>query len=106
LGKGAKDLEWWWYQEALLEQNAQNIGLVDTVFEELISDESFIETCNFLRSHTLRQTTQLAKYTIHYPMRRHLKSSFQMLRNKRLNEVIATDTYFANEKSIEGYHCA
>jgi hypothetical protein len=28
-----------------------------------------------------------------------------MLRHKRLNEVIATDTYFANEKSIEGYHC-
>jgi hypothetical protein len=23
-----------------------------------------------------------------------------------LNEVIATDTYSANEKSIEGYHCA
>jgi hypothetical protein len=39
-------------------------------------------------------------------MRRHLKSHFQMLRHKRLNEVIATDTYFANEKSIEGYHCA
>jgi hypothetical protein len=29
-----------------------------------------------------------------------------MLRNKRLNEAIATDTYFALEKSIEGYHCA
>jgi hypothetical protein len=29
-----------------------------------------------------------------------------MLRHKRLNEFIATDTYFANEKSIEGYHCA
>jgi hypothetical protein len=56
--------------------------------------------------HTLRQTNQLAKSTIHYPMRRHLKSRFQMLRHKRLNEVIATDTYFANEKSIEGYHCA
>jgi hypothetical protein len=39
-------------------------------------------------------------------MRRHLKSRFQMLRHKSLNEVIATDTYFANEKSIEGYHCA
>jgi hypothetical protein len=39
-------------------------------------------------------------------MRRHLKSRFQMLRHKRLNEVIATDTYFANEKSIAGYHCA
>jgi hypothetical protein len=56
--------------------------------------------------HTLRQTTQLAKSTIHYPMRRQLKSRFQILRHKRLNEVIATDTYFANEKSIEGYHCA
>jgi hypothetical protein len=39
-------------------------------------------------------------------MRLHLKSRFQMLRHKRLNEVIATDTYFANVKSIEGYHCA
>jgi hypothetical protein len=29
-----------------------------------------------------------------------------MIRHKRLNEVIDTDTYFANEKSIEGYHCA
>jgi hypothetical protein len=56
--------------------------------------------------HTLRQTTQLAKSTIHYLMRRHLKSRFQMLRHKRLNEVISTYTYFANEKSIESYHCA
>jgi hypothetical protein len=56
--------------------------------------------------HTLRQTTQLAKSTIHHPMRRHLKSLFQILRHKRLNEVVATDTYFANENSIEGYHCA
>jgi hypothetical protein len=39
-------------------------------------------------------------------MRRHLKSRFQMLRHKRVNEVIATDTYFANEKSYEGNHCA
>ena len=38
-------------------------------------------------------------------MQRHLKSCFQMLRHKRLNEVIAIDTYFDNEKSIEGYHC-
>jgi hypothetical protein len=28
-----------------------------------------------------------------------------MLRHKRLNEVIATDTYFANQKSIEDYYC-
>jgi hypothetical protein len=29
-----------------------------------------------------------------------------MLSHKKLNEVIATNTYFANKKSIEGYHCA
>jgi hypothetical protein len=39
--------------------------------------------------HTLRQTTQLDKSTIHYSMRRHLKSRFQILIHKRLNEVIA-----------------
>jgi hypothetical protein len=56
--------------------------------------------------HIVRQTIQLAKSTIHHLMRRHLKSRFQTLRHKSLNEVIDTDTYFANEKSIEGYHCA
>jgi hypothetical protein len=39
-------------------QNAQNIGLVDTVFEELVGDKSFIETCDFLRSHTIRLDQQ------------------------------------------------
>jgi hypothetical protein len=39
-------------------------------------------------------------------MRRHLISRFQILRHKWLNEVIATDTYFANEKSFEGYYFA
>jgi hypothetical protein len=52
--------------------------------------------------HTLQQTTQLDKSTIHYPLQRHLKSRFQMLRHKRLNEVIAADTHFDSEKSIEG----
>jgi hypothetical protein len=56
--------------------------------------------------YILRQTTQLAKSTIHYPMRIHLKTRFQMPRHNRLNEIVATDTYFANEKSIEGYDCA
>jgi hypothetical protein len=39
-------------------QNTQNIGLVDTVFEELVSEKSFIETCNFLRSHAIRHDKQ------------------------------------------------
>jgi hypothetical protein len=32
--------------------------LVDTVFEEIVSDKSFIETCNFLRSHAIRLDQQ------------------------------------------------
>jgi hypothetical protein len=39
-------------------------------------------------------------------MQRHLKKWFQMLRHKRLNDVIATDTYFSSVKSIERYYCA
>jgi hypothetical protein len=39
-------------------QNAKNIGFVDTVFEELVSDKSFIETCDFLRSHAIRVVQQ------------------------------------------------
>jgi hypothetical protein len=39
-------------------------------------------------------------------MRRYVKSRFQILMHKRSSKVIATDTFFTNEKSIEGYHCA
>ena len=39
-------------------QNAQNIGLVDTVFEELVSGKSFGETCNFLMPHAIRHDQQ------------------------------------------------
>ena len=55
---------------------------------------------------TLARTTQLAKAVVRFPLRRHLKSRFQMLRWPRLNEVVATDTYFSSVKSIEGYYCS
>jgi hypothetical protein len=42
-------------------QNAQNIGLADTVFEKVVSDMSFIETCNFLRLHAIRLVQQYRK---------------------------------------------
>jgi hypothetical protein len=55
-------------------QNAQNIGLVDTFFEEQVIDKSFVETYNFLRSHAIRldqqykekaaRQTMLASHTI------------------------------------------
>ena len=55
---------------------------------------------------TLRNATQLATSVNHYPMRRHLRSRFEMLQCCRQNEVIATDTYFSKVKSIEGYWCS
>jgi hypothetical protein len=39
-------------------QNARSIGLVDTAFEELVNDNSFLETCDFLRSHAIRLDQQ------------------------------------------------
>jgi hypothetical protein len=56
--------------------------------------------------HTIRKTTQLPKSIIYRSMRCHLKSRIQILQQKRLNENISTETYFASEKSIEGYYCA
>jgi hypothetical protein len=41
-------------KKRLFVQSAQSIGLVNTVFEEIVSDKSFIETCNFLTSHAIR----------------------------------------------------
>jgi hypothetical protein len=41
-----------------LVQNAQNIGMVDTVFEALVSDKPFLETFNFLSSHAKRYDQQ------------------------------------------------
>ena len=52
----------------------------------------------------LENTTQIANAVVNRPPRRHLKSRFLMLRHPRLNEVVATDTYFASTRSIEGYH--
>jgi hypothetical protein len=39
-------------------QNAQDIGLIDIVFEELVSGKSFIKACNFLRFHAIRLDQQ------------------------------------------------
>lgn len=54
---------------------------------------------------TIKRTTQLARYIPTFPMRKHVKSMFQMLRQKRINETVATDTYFSTVTSIEGFYC-
>jgi len=55
---------------------------------------------------TLRHTTQLCKNIVLYPMKRHMASRFPFAYVNRLNESVATDTYFANVRSVDGYTCA
>jgi hypothetical protein len=38
--------------------NAQNIGMIAKVIEELVRNESFIETCNFFRTHAVHHYQQ------------------------------------------------
>jgi hypothetical protein len=45
-------------KERCLVQNAQNTGMVDTIFEALANDKSFLETCNFLRSDAITNNEQ------------------------------------------------
>jgi hypothetical protein len=46
-----------------LVQNEQNIGMVDTVFEALMNNKSFSETCNFLRLHAIQHDQQAKEKT-------------------------------------------
>ena len=39
-------------------QNAQNVGLVDTAFDELVTEKYFTEACDFLRIHAIRHAQQ------------------------------------------------
>jgi hypothetical protein len=76
--------------DAIVMKNANDINqlnkfslyikaLPDKIEYEKLSPYFAFCTYNVIK-HTLRQTTQLTKSTIHYPMKRHLKSRFQMLR--------------------------
>ena len=82
----------------------KKIGLVDTVFEELVSDKSFIETCNFLRSHANRhdqQNKEKAARQIHNTS----QSSIGTKRDKvkrvlaLINEMQFQDSYESEEEA-------
>ena len=51
---------------------------------------------------TLDCTTQLAKMTIRYPLRRHMKARAPHLNVTRLDEAVSTDPIFSNCRSL--YH--
>lgn len=55
---------------------------------------------------TLKRTTQLSRYIWIYPMRKHIKYIFKMLKKRKVNETHSTDTYFPSVKSVEGYNMA
>jgi tRNA U34 5-carboxymethylaminomethyl modifying enzyme MnmG/GidA len=73
-----------------LTQNAQNIGLVDTVFEESVSDKkySFTETCNLLRSHAIRHDQQTKENTVRQI---HGTNNLQVVPKRLSQESISTD---------------
>ena len=54
---------------------------------------------------TLSHTTQLATNNVRLPMREHYKSRFPSLNARRIQVVVATDTFFAAEKALGSETC-
>jgi hypothetical protein len=86
-------------------QNDQNIGLVDTVFEELVSDKSFIETCNFLRSHAIRldqKYKEKATRQIHNTSQLSNRAKKDKVKNvlALINEIQIQDSCSSDEESV------
>jgi hypothetical protein len=86
-------------------QNAQNIGLIDTVFEELFSDKSFIETCNFLGSHVIRldqQNKEKAARKIHNTSQSSNRAKKDKVKNvlEIINKIQTQDSCSSDEESV------
>jgi hypothetical protein len=87
-------------------QNAQNIGLVDTVFEEIVSDKSFIKTCNFLRSHAIRldqQYKEKAARQIHNTSESSNRAKNDKVKKvlSLINEIQIQDSCSSDEESVK-----
>ena len=55
---------------------------------------------------TFKATTQLDKAVVCLPMRRHYKSWFPALNVRRLDDIVATDTFYASTPAHDGSTCA
>ena len=51
--------------------------------------------------HTLDHTTRFARLDTRLPLRKHFKSRFPAANVNRLNEVVATDTYFSDTPALD-----
>ena len=56
--------------------------------------------------NTYDHTTQYATSHLRLPMREHYKSRFPALNVRRIQEIVATDTFFASTKALGGETCA
>jgi adenylosuccinate synthase len=79
--------------------------LVDTVFEELVSDKYFIETCNFLRSHTIRldqQYKEKAARQIHNTSQSCNSAKKDKVKKvlALINEIQIQDSFSSDEESV------
>jgi hypothetical protein len=79
--------------------------LVDTVFEELVSDKSFIETCNFLRSHAIRldqQYKEKAAIQIHNASQLSNRAKNDKVKKvlALINEIQIQDSCISDEDSV------
>jgi hypothetical protein len=84
---------------------AQNIGLVDSVFEEVVSDKTFIETCNFLRSHAIRfdyQYKEKAARQIHNASQVSNRAKYDKVKKvlALINEIQIQDSCSSDEESL------
>jgi hypothetical protein len=79
--------------------------LVDTVFEELVSDKYFIETCNFLRSHAIRfgqQYKEKAARQIHNTSQSSNRAKKDKVKkvSALINEIQNQDSCSSDEESV------
>jgi hypothetical protein len=79
--------------------------LVDTVFDELVSDKSFIKICNFLRSHAIRldqQYKEKAAIQIHNASQSSNRSKKDKVKNvlALINEIQIQDSCSSDEESV------
>jgi hypothetical protein len=79
--------------------------LIDTVFEELVSDTSFTETCNFLRSHAIRldqQYKQKAARQIHNTSQLSNRAKKDKVKKvlALINEIQIQDSCSSDEDSV------
>jgi hypothetical protein len=74
--------------------------LIDTVFEELLSDKSFIEICNLIRSHAIRLDQQYKEKDA-----RHIHNTSQSS-NRAKKDKVKTVLALSNEIQIQDSCCS